>query len=131
MVVKSILVFLLSGWIWVSATGFADESVEVVSQPDLDQGKDVYRTYCLECHGPTGHGDGPRAVTLAPRPGNFVSAAISSKTDEELLASISEGVPRTAMQAWKERLSIDDRRNVLAYIRSIVHFHHLSPASSD
>ena len=131
MIWKSTLVFLLSGWIWVSATGFADESVEVVSQPDLDQGKDVYRTYCLECHGPTGHGDGPRAVTLAPRPGNFVSAAISSKTDEELLASISEGVPRTAMQAWKERLSIDDRRNVLAYIRSIVHFHHLSPASSD
>ena len=128
---KSTLVFILSGWIWVSATGFADESVEVVSQPDLDQGKDVYRTYCLECHGPTGHGDGPRAVTLAPRPGNFVSAAISSKTDEELLASIAEGVPRTAMQAWKERLSIDARRNVLAYIRSLVHFHHLSPPSSD
>jgi mono/diheme cytochrome c family protein len=100
----------------------AEDRVEVVSQPDIDQGRDIYQIHCLECHGIKGHGDGPRATTLAPRPGNLVSAATSSKTDEELLAIITNGVPRTSMQGWKDHLSLDDRRNVLAYVRSLVHF---------
>ncbi len=118
---------VLSCWAFFPGLGFGEEGVEVASQPDLEQGKKIYETHCLECHGETGHGDGPRAVLLAPRPGNLVSAAISSKTDEELLVSITEGVPRTSMEGWKDRLSNDERRNVLGYIRSLVHFHHLSP----
>ena len=75
-----------------------------------------------ECHGINGKGDGPRAITLAPRPGNFVSAAVSAKSDKELLRIIADGTPRTAMQGWKTQLSEEDRLNVLAYIRSLVHF---------
>ncbi len=98
----------------------AEDRVELVSQPDIDQGRDIYQIHCLECHGIKGHGDGPRATTLAPRPGNLVSAATSSKTDEELLAIITNGVPRTSMQGWKGHFSLDDRRKVLAYVRSLV-----------
>jgi mono/diheme cytochrome c family protein len=59
---------------------------------------------------------------LAPRPGNLVSAAISAKTDEELLTILAQGVPRTAMEGWNERLSDNEQRNVLAYVRSLVQF---------
>jgi len=100
----------------------AEENIAVASQPDDDQGLAIYQAHCLECHGVQGHGDGPRATTLAPRPGNLVSAATSSKTDDELLIIITNGVPRTSMQGWNDRLSPDDRRNVLAYIRALVHF---------
>ena len=116
-----ILWVVLSGVLCGSFVG-AEDCVEVVSQPNIDQGRAIYQIHCLECHGIKGHGDGPRATTLAPRPGNLVSAATSSKTDQELLAIIINGIPRTSMQGWKDHLSLDDRRNVLAYVRSLVHF---------
>lgn len=89
---------------------------------DLQRGQKIYEKYCLECHGETGRGDGPRAPLLAPRPGNLVSAATSTKTDPELLRIITDGVPRTAMRGWKDELTEDDRRSVLAFIRSLVRF---------
>jgi mono/diheme cytochrome c family protein len=111
----------MSFLLWGNFVG-AEDLAEVVSQPDIDQGREIYQAHCLECHGVKGHGDGPRATTLAPRPGNLISAATSSKTDEELLATITNGVQRTSMQSWNDRLTLDDRRNVLAYIRLLVHF---------
>ncbi|MBA3967469.1 MAG: cytochrome c [Nitrospirales bacterium] len=92
-------------------------------QPEGEQGRDLYRIHCLECHGAEGRGeDGPRAALLAPRTGNLVSADTSTKTDEELLEILAEGVPRTAMSGWSVQFSEDERRNVLAYIRTLVHF---------
>ena len=111
----------ISLFLWGNFAG-AEDNVEVSSQPDIDQGQEIYQTHCMECHGVQGHGDGPRAITLAPRPGNLISAATSSKTDDELLAVITKGVPRTSMEGWNDRLSLDDRRNVLAYIRSLLPF---------
>ncbi len=102
--------------------GNSSDSTMTASQPDIDQGREIYQKFCLECHGVGGKGDGPRAPMLAPRPGNLVSAATSTKTDDELLAILADGVPRTAMKSWKDRLTLDDRRNVLAYVRSLVHF---------
>lgn len=116
-----VLLVGMSFLLWGHLAG-AEDLVEVASQPDIDQGREIYQTHCLECHGVKGHGDGPRATTLAPRPGNLISAATSSKTDDELFAVITNGVPRSAMKGWEDQLSLDDRRNVLAYIRSLVHF---------
>ena len=116
-----ILVIGMSFLLWTNLAG-ADDMIEVSSQPDIDQGREIYQAHCLECHGVKGHGEGPRATTLAPRPGNLISAATSSKTDEELLAIITNGIPRTNMQGWNDRLTLDDRRNALAYIRSFVPF---------
>ncbi|MGP0592881.1 c-type cytochrome [Nitrospira sp. T9] len=98
------------------------------AQPGGEQGRDLYRIHCLECHGAEGRGDGPRAALLAPRPGNLVSAATSAKTDAELLEIIAEGIPRTAMSGWSHQLSANERRNILAYIRTLVHFQDLPSA---
>lgn len=99
------------------AEGAAESSIDAMAR-----GKALYERYCADCHGVTGHGDGPRAALLAPRPGNLVSAGTSSKTDPELLRILRDGVPRTAMKGWKDQLSERDRRDVLAYIRSLIHF---------
>jgi mono/diheme cytochrome c family protein len=101
---------------------YATEPLEITSQPDIEQGRDIYQIHCQECHGAEGRGDGPRAALLAPRPGNLVSAATSTKTDEELLSILAHGIPRTAMQGWSDVLSEEEQRHVLAYVRSLVHF---------
>jgi mono/diheme cytochrome c family protein len=88
----------------------------------LEQGRAIYEQRCLDCHGPEGRGDGTRALSLSPRPGNLVSAYTSAKSDQELLKIIANGRPRTAMPAWKGHLSEDEQQAVLAYIRSLVKF---------
>ena len=93
------------------------------SAPTTDTGRRLYEQHCLECHGPQGRGDGVKAPFLSPRPGNLISAATSAKSDRDLLKVIAQGRPRTAMPGWKERLSDDEQREVLRYIRSLVHFH--------
>jgi mono/diheme cytochrome c family protein len=94
------------------------------SSAGVEQGRRIYETRCLDCHGPQGRGDGVKAPFLSPRPGNLVSAATAAKSDKDLLNVIANGRPRTAMPAWKDQLSEEEQRQVLRYIRSLVQFHH-------
>ena len=106
--------------LWIAA-------VQAAAEPSLsgtETGKRLYERHCMDCHGPQGRGDGVKALSLSPRPGNLVSAATSAKSDKDLLKIIANGRPRTAMPAWKDRLSEEDQRDVLGYIRSLVQFHH-------
>jgi mono/diheme cytochrome c family protein len=91
-------------------------------QAGWERGRIIYEQRCLDCHGTEGRGDGSMALSLSPRPGNLISAATSAKSDEDLLKIIANGRPRTAMPAWKDELSEEDQRNVLAYIRSLIRF---------
>ncbi|ALA60962.1 c-type cytochrome [Nitrospira moscoviensis] len=102
-------------------------SIGPAGQPSaagVEQGRRIYETRCLDCHGPQGRGDGVKAPFLSPRPGNLVSAATAAKSDKDLLNVIANGRPRTAMPAWKDQLSEEEQRLVLRYIRSLVRFHH-------
>ena len=83
----------------------------------------MYEQRCAMCHGPQGRGDGPEAPFLSPRPGSLISAATSVKSDADLLAVITNGKPRTAMPAWKDQLTDEQRQDVLAYIRTLVRFY--------
>jgi mono/diheme cytochrome c family protein len=99
--------------------------VSVAASPDQTawgRGRVIYEQRCLDCHGPEGRGDGIKALSLSPRPGNLVSAATSAKSDQDLLKIIANGRPRTGMPAWKDELSDEEQRNVLVYIRSLVRF---------
>jgi len=122
-------VLILFSWLVLYGLAYSNGTLEIASQPDIEQGRDIYRKHCQECHGAEGRGDGPRAAMLAPRPGNLVSAATSAKTDEELLAILSRGVPRTAMRGWSDQLSNYERLAVLAFVRSLVHFQESSSAT--
>jgi mono/diheme cytochrome c family protein len=112
---------LFSVWPFLALSEFPAGASEPF-RADPGRGQEIYKKYCLECHGERGRGDGPRAPLLAPRPGNLVSAATSAKSDAELLGMITNGAPRTAMRGWKDELTEEDRLNVLAFIRSLVRF---------
>ena len=82
-------------------------------------GKTIYGTHCLPCHGSTGEGNGPAAPMLDKPPANLVGEDVRGDSDKELLQIIRNGVPGTPMPPWKENLSAQHIRDVLAYIRSL------------
>ena len=116
--IRLLLLTTLTAWLAIPAPGFGSGS----QTGDQSNGQAIYHLHCEACHGENGRGDGPRAPFLAPKPGNFVSAATSAKSDEELLEIIANGTPRTSMKGWVETFTEQERRNVLAYIRSFVRF---------
>jgi len=66
---------------------------------DLTRGELLYDRNCASCHGPAGAGDGPAATWLSPRPGNL---AEHEYTWARLGEALWNGVPGTAMQAWRD-----------------------------
>jgi mono/diheme cytochrome c family protein len=86
---------------------------------DARKGKIVYEKSCVLCHGPQGRGDGPVGKTVNPPAADFTSAASMKKTDAELLATIENGRPPTAMVGWKGQLSEAEIQDVLAYVKSL------------
>jgi mono/diheme cytochrome c family protein len=86
------------------------------------QGRVLYDSHCAGCHGPDGRGDGKQALSLSPRPGNLISAQTSAKPDRDLLKIIADGRPHTAMEGWKDRLSEEEQRAIVAYVRSLIRF---------
>jgi mono/diheme cytochrome c family protein len=84
-------------------------------QGSLDKGKSVYTTHCLNCHGRMGKGDGPIGKMLIPPAANLT--VLGKKSDQELLTTIQDGRPGTAMPSWKGNLSAQDILDVLSYVR--------------
>jgi mono/diheme cytochrome c family protein/uncharacterized membrane protein len=86
----------------------------------LSSGKEVYTTYCEACHGETGRGDGPEGLRLVPRPADLrVHMAPGIHTDGELFYWISYGYPGSAMPAWKDVLTEEQRWDVMNYARTL------------
>ena len=85
-------------------------------QGSLDKGKSLYTTHCLNCHGPMGKGDGPIGKMLIPPAANLT--VLGKKSDQELLKTIQDGRPGTAMPSWKGNLSAQEIRDVLSYLRN-------------
>lgn len=82
---------------------------------DHVNGKNIFSQHCVGCHGPKGKGDG--YMMLGPDPANLASPSTTQKSDVVLLQTIHEGKPN--MPSWKARLSEEDSRAVLAYIRTL------------
>jgi high-affinity iron transporter len=66
--------------------------------PDIDRGSRIFAESCAACHGPTGHGDGPAAAALKPRPADFHSEEVmAGLTPFKAFNVIRFGVKGTAM----------------------------------
>ncbi len=77
----------------------------------------IFARHCAACHGVKGKGDGPMGEVLNPPASDLTSPSIQSKSDDELLRIMQEGTPRTTMPAFKRRLTMQELRGVLAYVR--------------
>jgi high-affinity iron transporter len=89
--------------------------------PSLARGAAVYREQCLECHGPTGGGDGPKAKRLeGPPPASLADReAMGAVSPVDVYRKVTIGVAGTAMPEFDETLSSGDRWAVATYIATL------------
>lgn len=77
--------------------------------PDLDRGSELFQTNCAACHGTMGHGDGPAAQSLDPKPVNFTDRTRARQRSIFALEQvIDQGISGTAMQGFAS-LPVQDR----------------------
>jgi copper transport protein len=87
----------------------------------LAKGKAIFQQNCMPCHGPAGLGDGPAGLLLNPRPANLQQHMIPGvHTDGQIFDWITGGYPGSAMPAFGDKLTEEDRWNLLNYIRTLV-----------
>jgi len=86
------------------------------------EGKILYEKHCVLCHGPNGAGDGPDTQFLMVQPANFHSLESRSKTDWDLMTVITFGAAFSPMHGWADRLTEEERWDVLRYIRLLAPF---------
>lgn len=77
---------------------------------DPGEGALVFATNCAACHG-----DDAAGGAVGP---TLVSAEVKAKTDEYYLQVISDGIAGTVMPAWGERLSAQNIKDTIAFLRS-------------
>ena len=78
--------------------------------PSLARGAQVFRTNCASCHGELGHGDGPMAKGMEPKPADLSAAAeLRDQSPLDYYRRVSIGIVGTAMPAFETRLSLEDR----------------------
>src|SRR6185437_12879317 len=92
-------------------------------QRSVDDGKAIYAQNCVICHGATGHGDGPGAAALNPKPLDL-TVHVGLHPDGQLFDWITNGIERTAMPAWgkkgtKDYLTDQQRWDILNYLRTL------------
>ena len=95
--------------------------------PDTPSGARVYAQHCAVCHGPDGHGNGPAAPSLRPRPRNFSGGVFKLKSTREtqpptladVRGTIQRGMPGSSMPAWHDLLSEGEINAVADYIRGL------------
>lgn len=89
------------------------------SAKSIQEGEALFKKYCVDCHGASAKGDGPKSASLPKPPTNLTDLAFSaSKTAYDLYSSIVMGV-QPAMPSFGEKLNEDQRWAVVDYLRSL------------
>jgi len=123
------LLVLLVAW----TAGLADEGEE--RDREIRKGRELYRFYCRNCHGESGHGDGPMVEVLTVRPadltrlardhdGEFPAAEIQAAIDGrgELAAHGPREMPIWGLAFQQLDTDVDQEPQVKARVGQLVEF---------
>ncbi len=97
----------------------APQGWDTFKSSGLYEGKLIYTSRCLTCHGCAGNGLGHYAGTLIVTPANFKVDPFRSMPDDQWFWHVSEGVQGTVMPPWKESLTESQRWNVIHYVQQM------------
>jgi putative copper resistance protein D len=84
----------------------------------VDTGRATFQANCAICHGSRALGDGPQAFVLNPRPVNL-QVHVPQHAAGELFYWISEGVAGTQMPSWKDKLTEEQRWQVIRFLQAL------------
>ena len=85
----------------------------------IERGKNIYQVYCLNCHGPTGEGNGHLYTSkLYPvKPRSLLTEDARNLKDGEIFHSITLGFG--SMGSHGSQIRTEDRWKVIHYIREL------------
>ena len=92
-----------------------------IATPELVvEGKKLYKLNCASCHGDSGHGDGPKSVSLVPPPRNFSSEKFKNGSSVlQIYNTLATGIQGTSMPAF-DLLPEEDRIAMAHYVQTFV-----------
>jgi len=82
----------------------------------VEQGRQLYETFCAVCHGLSGDGDGP-LVPLIPNPPAYRSEHVRALPAGHLFHVITFGSGR--MPAYASQVAAADRWSIVAYVQTL------------
>ena len=93
----------------------------------ISKGQEIFTAKCALCHGEKGDGKGPVAANLQLKPADFTDGKmVAEMAGNYWVWRVSEGglaepfkSKGSAMPAWKDELSMNDRWAVIAYAHTL------------
>lgn len=81
----------------------------------LDEGKGLFQTYCMVCHGEQGHGDGPISSKIPPPP-SYLSDRLLKFPQGRIFHVITLGTGK--MPSYATQLSAEERWKIVTYVHT-------------
>jgi copper resistance protein D len=79
-----------------------------------------YQANCVPCHGPQAKGNGVLAKTFAKPPVDLLTEPHTAKhTAGDFFHWLTYGIPGTGMPAWAEKLSEEDRWDIVNFLHAL------------
>ena len=82
-------------------------------------GVDLFAAHCVNCHGPTGHGDGALAKGLQRPPADLTAPHTALHTAGDLFWWLTHGKPPGVMPGFDGQLGEDDRWDLINFLRTL------------
>ena len=91
---------------------------------NMAEGKKLYETYCVACHGDKGKGNGPAAQSLPAKPADHTNGAVMNPLSDQFLNDIiakgGSAVGKSSfMPSWGGALNEKQIKDLSAYVRSL------------
>lgn len=93
-----------------------------INAETIEKGNSVYQKYCAPCHGATGHGDGPGAASMNPKPRRHTDKVYMDKlSNEHLYKVIKQGGGFAGFPAMPANPSLKDEeiKAIIAFMRNL------------
>jgi mono/diheme cytochrome c family protein len=68
-----------------------------ISMPEAPEGQVLFAENCVQCHGPSGKGDGPWASSYSPRPADLTRLSNDGVFPKARVLSVIDGYDRTGL----------------------------------